>query len=139
METADRLLVEPTPKQVFAGAGAARRPQLRFKQRSSGGEGFEQGLLPLRPLALLRRRLRHLQPGLAGQALDRLDKIEIVGAHEIADRIAMRAAAEAMKEPLVLDDVEGRGLLVVERAEAGVLAALAGQPKEIGRASCRER
>src|SRR3954469_3901529 len=128
METADRLLVEPTPKQVFAGAGAARRPQLRFKQGSSGGEGFEQGLLPLRPLALLRRRLRHLRPGLAAQALDRVDKLGIVGAHEIADRIAMLPAAEAMKEALVLDDIKGRGFLVVKRAESGMFAALAGQP-----------
>src|ERR1700691_4181632 len=40
----------------------------------------------------------------------------------------MRAAAEAVKEALVLDDVEGRRLLVMERAKAAVLAAAPGQP-----------
>src|SRR5690349_121988 len=85
------------------------------------------GLLPLRPLALLRGRLRHLQPGFASQAFNRLDEIEVLGPHDIADRIAMRAAAEAMKKTLVLDDVEGRGLLVVEGAKAGMFAALAAE------------
>src|SRR5205085_5139230 len=108
--------------------GAGRRPELVLVKPGGGGERFQQRLLPLRPLALLRGRLRHLEPGLAGQALDRLDEIEVVGAHEIADRIAMRAAAEAMKEAFVLDDVKGWSLLVVEGTQPGMLAALARQP-----------
>ncbi len=40
----------------------------------------------------------------------------------------MRAAAEAVKEALVLDHVKRRGLFVVKRAEAGIFATLASQP-----------
>ena len=54
-------------------------------------------------------------------------KSRLLGPHHKADRIAMRAAAEAVEEGLVLDHVEGRRLLVVERAQASVLAPAAGQ------------
>src|ERR1700693_3024472 len=40
----------------------------------------------------------------------------------------MRAAAKAMEKPLVLDNVERWGFLVVERAGPAVLAAAPGQP-----------
>jgi hypothetical protein len=40
----------------------------------------------------------------------------------------MRAAAEAMKKALILDDVKRRGLFVMERAETRQLAAAADQP-----------
>jgi len=40
----------------------------------------------------------------------------------------MRAAAEAVKKSLVLDDVEGRGLFVMERAQPAVLASLPIEP-----------
>src|SRR5437763_5630629 len=46
-----------------------------------------------------------------------LFRSEVLGAHDVADRVAMRAAAEAVEEALVLDDVERRGLFVVERAD----------------------
>src|SRR5260370_4119394 len=45
----------------------------------------------------------------------------------IADRVAMRAAAEAVEEPLVLDDVERPALVVMEGAEAGMFVAGAGE------------
>src|SRR5439155_10191303 len=127
-EAADRLLVETAGNKIIAAAGAGRRPQLPLVELGRGGERFQLRLLALRPLALLRRLLRHRDPGLARQPLDRLDKIEIVGAHQKADRIAVRAAAKAVEEALVVDDVKGRRLLVVERAEPGVLAALADKP-----------
>ena len=41
-------------------------------------------------------------------------KRKILGLHGEADDVAMRAAAEAMIEALVLDDIEGRRLLVME-------------------------
>ena len=40
------------------------------------------------------------------ELLDRCDKVEIVRAHDKADRITMRAAAKAMKKGLVLDDIK---------------------------------
>ena len=67
------------------------------------------------------------RPGLAGQALDRLGERQVVDAHREADDVAMRAAAEAVEEALVVVDGEGRRLLVMERAQAGMLAALADQ------------
>src|SRR5437879_7800735 len=127
-EAANGLLVEPARRQVVAGTCPRWRPQLRLVKIGCGGEGLQERLLALRPLAILRGLLGHRDPGLAGQPLDRLDKVEIVGAHQKADRIAMRAAAEAMEEPLVLDNVKRRCLLVVERAQPGLLAAAPGQP-----------
>ena len=67
-------------------------------------------------------RCRHRQARLAGQPLDRLGKAQPLGLHDEADDVAMRAAAEAVEEALVLVDREGGRLLVVERAEAGMLA-----------------
>ncbi len=127
-ETTDRLRVEAAALEIVARPAAGGRPQPRFVEGGGGFERLEQGLLPLRLLALLRRRLRHRQPDLARQLLDRLQKVEVVGAHRKADRVAMRTAAETVKEGFVLDHVEGRGLLVVERAEPGQLAPAPRQP-----------
>ena len=60
-EASDRLRIEPPPRQVFAGAAARGRPTAGLvKSRRRLGR-LEQGLLPLRPLALLRGCLRHRQ------------------------------------------------------------------------------
>jgi hypothetical protein len=40
----------------------------------------------------------------------------------------MRAAAEAMEKPLILDNIERRCLFVVERTQPGLLAAVSGKP-----------
>ena len=84
--------------------------------------------LPLGALTLLRRGARHFETGLGGEPLHRLRKGEILGLHGEADHVAMRAAAEAMEEALVLDDVERGRLLLVEGAETRELVALADQP-----------
>ena len=92
-------------------------------------DGAAQRLLPFRPRSLFRRFARHLHAGFARQLLDRLRKLQALGAHDEADHIAMGAAAEAVEEPLVLADRERRGLFIVERAEAGCFAAaLANEP-----------
>src|SRR5262249_6448552 len=52
-----------------------------------------------------------------------LEELDPLAHHHELERVAARAAAEAVEELLRLVDVEGRGLLVVERAEAAVLAA----------------
>ena len=59
---------------------------------------------------------RHLHPRLGRKLLDRVHERQPAGIGQEADRIAMRAAAEAMVEALVVVDGEARRLLVVERA-----------------------
>jgi hypothetical protein len=56
----------------------------------------------------------------AGQLFDGRAEIDIVGAHQKADRVAVRAAAETVKKSPVFDDVEGRCFFLVERAETGI-------------------
>src|SRR6185369_3469427 len=65
---------------------------------------------------------RHLQPGLAGELLDRVDEGQPAAIHQPADRVAMGGAPVAMIEALVVDDREARRLLRVERAKRLVLA-----------------
>ena len=83
--------------------------------------------MPLRPLSLLRRRLRDSQPRFPRQLLDGLDEVEIVGPHGEPDYIAMGAAAKAMKEGFVLDHIEGWCLLVMKWTQSGKFAAAADQ------------
>ena len=61
-------------------------------------------------------------PGLARELLDRVHERHAAVIGEEADRVAMRAAAEAMVEALVVVDGEARRLLVVERAACFPLA-----------------
>ena len=83
--------------------------------------------LAARRLALGRGGDRHLKPGLVGEPLDGLGERQILGAHDEADHIAMGAAAEAVIEVLFLVDRERRRLFVVERAQPGMFAPLAGE------------
>src|SRR5690242_20974954 len=124
-KTPDRPRIETPPLQICTGAAAFGPPQAGFVKRCCGFGRLEQCLLPLRPLALLRGRLGHRQSGLFGQLFDSLDEIEVVGPHDKPDRIAMRTAAEAMKKGLVLDNVEGGGFFMMERAQPGKLAPAA--------------
>ena len=119
--------IEPASLQIFACARAARRPQPLLVESCGGLCRFEQGFLPLRPFPLLRRRLRDSQPRLPCQLLDGLDEVEVVGPHGEPDRISMGAAAEAMKEGLVLDDIKRRRLLVMKRTQSGKFASAADQ------------
>ena len=64
-----------------------------------------------------------LHPGLGRKLLDRVHERQAAMVGEEADRIAMRAAAEAMVEILVVVDGEAGRLLVVERAAGLPLAA----------------
>ncbi len=61
--------------------------------------------------------------GQAGQALDRLREGEVVDLHDEVEGVPARLAAEAVVEPLAGADLEGRGLLVVEGAQALEVAA----------------
>ena len=72
-----------------------------------------------------RRRLGHLQPGLRGELLHRFHEAGALALHDETDRIAVRAAAEAMV--VIVVNVEARCLLAVERTAALPLSAGARQ------------
>ena len=61
--------------------------------------------------------------GLGGQPLDRLREGEVVDLHDEVEGVAALLAAEAVEQALARADLEGRGLLVVEGAEALEVAA----------------
>src|SRR3546814_10084618 len=65
----------------------------------------------------------HFQAGVLRHFLDRIDEGQPALIGHPADRIAVRAAAEAMIKRLVVVDVERRRLFVVERAAALEFAA----------------
>jgi hypothetical protein len=62
---------------------------------------------------------------LVGQPLDRLGERQAVDLHQEGDHVAAFLAAETVKKSAARVDVEGRGLLVVEGAQA-LLGAAAG-------------
>jgi hypothetical protein len=105
------------------GAGGRLRPRLRRYFSTSVPVAllvvaqFDRDLIIRRQGAFGPQRSRH---HLSSELCDRRAKIDMVGTHDEADRVAVRAAAEAMKKTLVLDDVERRGSLLVERAETGI-------------------
>src|SRR5262249_38330730 len=77
-------------------------------------------------LDLLRRArlpFRHLHADAGGEVLHRVDIAHAAVGHEETDRVAVRAAAEAVIELLGRADGKRRRLLVVERAEAGEVGA----------------
>src|SRR4051812_39465039 len=67
--------------------------------------------------------LRNLQPILAGEIVHGLDESHSAVLHEEADRVAMRAAAEAVIELLGGADRERGRLLPVERAKPHEIGA----------------
>src|SRR3546814_4772207 len=74
-----------------------------------------------RAFGFLRRSRRHLQPRLAGQILDRIHEVHAVMVRQPADGIAMRAAAKAVIEALVVIDGEAGRLLAMEGTACLVL------------------
>ena len=126
-EPRDGFVVEAAPLEIIERRFAARTMQFLLEEGAGGFDRVEQRGLPLGLLAFLRRRLRHLEPGFAGQPLDRLGEGQMLGAHDEADHVAMRPAAEAMEKALLFVDGEAGRFLVMERAQSGILAALAHQ------------
>jgi hypothetical protein len=68
------------------------------------------------PLLRLGRCCGHLEPGQAGQFLDRVHERQAAGIGQPADGVAVRAAAKAMIKRLVVADREAGRLFVVKRA-----------------------
>ena len=130
-----RRLVEPASLQVVPRPGPLPGPQLQpvilHRLFHDLGElGPPVGLL-LRP----RVARRHLQAHLPGEDLDRLHEADVLGLAHEADRIALRMAAEAVVEALLVVDVERGGLFLVERARrphvALALVRLAAVPHDL--------
>src|SRR5439155_10046442 len=69
----------------------------------------------------------HSRGEVAGEFLNRLAKVEVVGTHDEADRVAMRPTAEAMEKALVVADCERRRLFGVERAQPDGFATAPGE------------
>ena len=103
-----------------------RPPGRRAGRRTSGRRPDWQRRWSGRPRAGLL-----LSAGRAGRtarpALQRGHELEAFDGHGEVDRVAVLAAAEAVIEALVGNDVEGGRLLVVERAAAPQIAAAAAQ------------
>ena len=129
------------PAQAEGGDGAGREaapeqiiqrwPALGQMQAAGEGGlgGIEHAMQVARPgfsRGHFRCGLGHGEPGLAGQALHRLDEARAVGAHYEADGIAMRAAAEAVEAVII--DIEAGRLLAMEGAAALPLPAGFQQP-----------
>ena len=135
-ETPDGRIIEPALLQIGA-RGAAFGPVQHLLEKGTGR--VDRGLqrrLALGALTLLARLLRHFESGTARQLLDRFGEREILRLHGEADDVAMRAATEAVKEALFLDDAERRRLLVMEGTEAGEFASAADElhapPDDLG-------
>jgi hypothetical protein len=126
-EGADGLVAEAAAAEILQRRPPRGRPELLLEPFRRRLDRVAERLAPLLARGVLRRRARHLEPGFLGKALHRLREAKVVDAHREADDVAMRAAAEAVEEALVVVDEEARALLVVEGAEAGELPPLLDQ------------
>ena len=122
-EIVDGRVLEAAAAQIVQALPADRQAQLLLEPARGLFDDLLQRRDALGALALDRRGARHRQVDLARQLLDRLGKRQALGLHDEAHGIALLVAAEAVEEALLVVDREGRRLLVVERAEAGVLRA----------------
>ena len=122
LEGADGRPVEPAPLEIGHRLPAGRAGQLGLEPGRRGGVGGVQ------PLAGLGLRLATApcggvpQAGELGQPVQRVAEAQALELHDEVDGGAVGAAAEAMIEALVLDHVERGRLLLVERAQAQMLA-----------------
>ena len=125
-ELAAGLLAEPAPGQVLARRRAGVRvPEVALVER---GGLLEQRVEPVAPLPVgvgLRRGLVVLERDVEalGEELDGADEVELLGLAHERDRVAARAAAEAVVDALLGVDREARRPLLVERAAPRVAAA----------------
>ena len=120
-EIVDGLVAEATAAQIVEALATDGQAKLFLEPARRQLDDLLQRRGALDPFALGWRGARHGHADLAGQLFDRFGEGETFGLHHEAHGIAMRAAAEAVKESLLVVDGEGRRLLGVERAEAGIL------------------
>ena len=97
----------------LASISRSRWPRLRAADRSAVG-------------------VAQLDPDPVGQPLDRLGERQVVDLLHEGDDVAALAAAEAVEEPAGRGDLEARGLLVVEGAQALQRAAAGVAQGDVG-------
>ncbi len=126
-EGPSHLLAQPTLLQVVAGSRARRAPEQRLVELGHALIEVE-ALLPLaaplrRCARLCRRDLlpRDLHADAPRQVLHHLHEGAALDLHQKAEDVAALLATEAVVELALRVDVERRGLLVVEGAEALVV------------------
>ncbi len=110
------------PLQIGAGLCSADRLQLAPKPVPRGLHQLVEACASL-ALGIVAAQLGNRQPHFGCKRLHRLHEGQAVLLHHEADRVAVRAAAEAMVEALLLVHVKTGRLLVVEGAAALQLAA----------------
>jgi len=117
------------------GAGGSLRPRLRryldrgagrrlcVLEQLQGDPAMELALFGPTPCAAVSWHSGNGTKPTSSEFCNRLTEIEMVGAHDEIDRVAMRATAEAVKKSLILDHVERGRPLGVERAKADEFGA----------------
>ena len=129
----------PRPKRCIVAGSMSRR--LRYSRASAPAmpcswseyhsrdfrHDVSEGRGAFRPFTRLRVGGWDFEPGLGRELLDGVHELHSALVGEEADRVAVRAAAEAMVEALVVVDGEARRLLIVERAARLPLAPGADQ------------
>ena len=121
-ELAADLLAEAAPGEVVARERAGLRvPEVALVER---GRLVEQRVEPVAPapsrvVGRARVLVLRLDVEAVGEPLDRAGEVEALRVADERDRVAARAAAEAVVEALHRVDREARRALLVERAAAG--------------------
>ena len=122
---------DPALVDISAGLRAVRSGEV-------GPEMVERDLMHLaqngacfRPVVSGGGLLRQFDAVLLGQFFERLPEREPLDIHHETEDVAFGVAAEAFVELMVGIDREGRGLLVMERAEAGIPVAEAAQARNV--------
>ena len=103
--------------EIAARLGAqARGQRLREIGRSEVHDVMQRAAALLLP-GSIRRHRRQRQAGHAGEPLDGFGKRQAVGLHHEADDVAVLAGGEVVVKTLLVVDVEGRRLLLLERRQ----------------------
>ena len=110
--------------QVAAGAGRAavlRAHELGVEELLGGLAGIHDALALAAGHAAL--GLLYLDVGAICQLAHRLGELELLAFHDVAEDVPALAAAEAVVELAVGQNMEGRRFLPVERAQTPIAAA----------------
>ncbi len=130
-ELANGLFVQPAPLEIVARSQPIGRPEIGDEPLLRGGHHVMQARAFYRPFCRLRVGGRDVHPGGGGQFLHSIHELHAALVGHPADRIAMRAAAEAMVEALGIVDGKAGRLLIMEGAAPFPLAP---GPLQLGRA-----
>src|SRR5437899_972517 len=128
-EELDLLRGDSSAGEVGGGLGAGGRAQVRPKCLFSHLVQTEDGGPDLCIGVGILGALRHGDAAALGEQLQRFIEADPLDLLDELEDIAALAAAEAFEELMVGVDPEGRGLLVMEGAQAGVALGRANPPQ----------